>query len=475
MNTIDAVHKLREILASLDPAASHTVIGESSPKVDEIYAPASHAGALDPQVTLVLGARGSGKSFWAGVLGKEETLFEAAKSYPRLGLEKLKVKFGFIGQEGSGSISKDTIDAIIPEGEEKNAGFLWRAVVMRAVSEVVHGGKRKKIKELYQKCKDDSEEWEEELRELDDYLVEKSNIVLIIFDAMDALAYEHNRLEKLLDSLFKVAWSMKSYKAIRLKLFLRHDQISQLNFRFVELPKLRAGETHLVWRGVDLYGMLFLRLYEKNREAMKALLVDTNTNERILRTFNNEQTQAALFVKFAGDYMGSNKNKGKTYSWPINHLGDGHREVTPRSFLALMIQAAKYHPSSDKLVMSPEGIRNGLRKASEIRVEQLALEFPWIKRVLIPLARLQVPCGMDNILSRWEETGTLEAIKKIHAKQSFMLPFESNDKSEAYGELLNTLRVVGVLIERNDGRYDMPDLFRVAARLLKKGGVSPVA
>ena len=29
------------------------------------------------------------------------------------------------------------------------------------------------------------------------------------------------------------------------------------------------------------------------------------------------------------------------------------------------------------------------------------------------------------------------------------------------------------IILRSDGRYDMPDLFRVAARLLKKGGVSP--
>lgn len=33
---------------------------------------------------------------------------------------------------------------------------------------------------------------------------------------------------------------------------------------------------------------------------------------------------------------------------------------------------------------------------------------------------------------------------------------------------------MGVLSRRSDGRYDMPDLFRVAARLLRKGGVAPI-
>ena len=41
-------------------------------------------------------------------------------------------------------------------------------------------------------------------------------------------------------------------------------------------------------------------------------------------------------------------------------------------------------------------------------------------------------------------------------------------------QLIERLIRMGVLTRRADGRYDMPDLFRVAARLLKKGGVAPV-
>ena len=138
-----------------------------------------------------------------------------------------------------------------------------------------------------------------------------------------------------------------------------------------------------------------------------------------------------------------------------------------------MINAAKSNSPPEPMVLSAEGIRHGLREASKIRVEQLALEFPWIRRVLAPLARLQVPCESWQILERWEETQTYIAVIRLDKQKSFMLPFSSSDDEERGEELLIRLKEIGVLTERSDGRYDMPDLFRVAARLLKKGGVAP--
>src|SRR5512134_1435673 len=99
---------IRRSLASLDASAAHTASGESRPKVEEIFAPEQHAGALDPNVSIVLGARGAGKSFWAGVLGNDETRIAAAEAYPHLGLDKLIVRFGFTGVMNDGSISRPT-------------------------------------------------------------------------------------------------------------------------------------------------------------------------------------------------------------------------------------------------------------------------------------------------------------------------------------------------------------------------------
>lgn len=479
MNTLQAAQQLRKNLASLDASASHTVIGHDRPQVEEIYAPEHHAGALDPQVPLVLGARGSGKSFWAGVLGNSDTLKAAAIAYPRLKLDKLEVKFGFIGGEGEGAISKETIDSLVTEGGERHeAPLLWRAVVMRAVKSALNPNDKVRIKNLVETF-DDPEDWEEECRNLDNELFKKKRTVLILFDALDVLAYEHDRLRKLLDALLQVTWSMRGYQSIRIKLFLRDDQVSQLGLRFAELPKLMAGATRLYWHGTDLYGMLFKRLAgdSKGLESLDCLLkkADMPPVSKSLKQGGvlsvDKSVQAALFSCMAGQYMGRTNKKGKTYDWPLRHLSDGHNEVTPRSFLALMINAATHLPSPESLVFSAEGIRHGLREASKIRVEQLALEFPWIRRVLAPLARLQVPCTSDSIKSRWEETETHPAILKLYDKQNFMLPFSSPDEESAYEELLLTLKIIGVLMERDDGRYDMPDLFRVAAKLLKKGGV----
>ena len=81
----------------------------------------------------------------------------------------------------------------------------------------------------------------------------------------------------------------------------------------------------------------------------------------------------------AGAYMASGPygyKKGKTYDWPLNHLGDAFQEVTPRSFLGLMTAAAKRGAAPTDRAFTAEGIRHGLREASKTRVNQLHLEFP---------------------------------------------------------------------------------------------------
>ena len=124
-------------------------------------------------------------------------------------------------------------------------------------------------------------------------------------------------------------------------------------------------------------------------------------------------------------------------------------------------------------VISAEGIRHGLREASRARVNQLELEFPWVKRVLVPLSRLQVPCTASVIRDRWEEIETIPAIFQRAERDEFLPPFDPKAEGSSDERLIATLVRIGILTVRADGRFDMPDLFRVAARLLKKGGVAP--
>ena len=86
--------------------------------------------------------------------------------------------------------------------------------------------------------------------------------------------------------------------------------------------------------------------------------------------------------RLAGLYKGTTNKKGATYDWPYNHLGDAEGKVTPRSFIKLFVEAAKYGQAPAQQVISAEGIRHGLREASKVRVDQLRAEYAWIKRAL---------------------------------------------------------------------------------------------
>lgn len=55
----------------------------------------------------------------------------------------------------------------------------------------------------------------------------------------------------------------------------------------------------------------------------------------------------------------------------------------------------------------------------------------------------------------------------------YLPPFPDIDSSGPE-ELFTALEGIGVMFRRRDDRLDIPDLFRVAARLLKKGGVAPL-
>lgn len=478
---------IRRSLASLDASASHTASGESRPKVEEIFAPEQHAGALDPNVTIVLGSRGTGKSFWAGVLGDDATRRAASGAYPHIGLQNVLVQFGFTGLANDGSIERPTIDRQVVVGQETSrGGLLWRCVVLRALQAALNPkAKKPRISTLMEEY-EDPEEWEEAFSAADRKLAQRRKKLVVVFDALDSIAIEWNRLRALTDALLEVAWSIRGYKSVRAKLFLRPDQMKDLGLRYVEIPKLLAGATNLRWTGTDLYGVLFARLATNSHDNGRAfieLLSDEGISppSRDLKRLRawplsyDRAAQARVFTRLAGAYMGRSHKKGRTYDWPVRHLADGHEEVTPRSFLTLAIEAARSSQQVYDQAITAEGIRHGLREASKTRVNQLDLEFPWIKRALVPLARLQVPCTADVIKLRWRETDTLPAIRRQANEREFLPPFDPRTKRADDDQLIATLVRIGVLVVRTDSRFDMPDLFRVAARLLKKGGVAPSA
>ena len=485
---IEDYSAIRRALGAISGDVSNDAVGAHVAKLEDLYAPATHSAALDPTAPIVLGSRGSGKSFWAGVLGQKETRLAAAEAYPRLGLSKVEVHFGYTGIGGPEGVSMEHIDAAVPDDADiDQAKAFWWATILAAAAR--SAGKTVAKPKNYLNDALDWEARENQLNAHERRLLADGKTLLVVYDALDTVARTWPRRRLLTESLLEVVWAMRAYRAIRLKLFLRTDQIEDDALRFVELPKLREGAVRLTWSGSDLYGLLYSRLaLTADTEARKAfgkllrklgfLVPDVKTIlTRRWPLVSAPDDQQELMVALAGQaYMGQGTyayKKGSTYGWPITHLADSYAEVTPRSFLGMMIAAAKHGAPSADRVISPEGIRHGLRAASKTRVDQLHKEFPWIKGVLAPLAGLLLPQIEDAVFDVWRNANTMNRLMEDARSQNYLPPFPREQRKDEH-HLFIALERIGVMFRRKDDRLDMPDLFRVATKLLKKGAVAPL-
>jgi hypothetical protein len=158
-----------------------------------------------------------------------------------------------------------------------------------------------------------------------------------------------------------------------------------------------------------------------------------------------------------------------------NHLSDAFGQVSPRTFLVAVRAAAENAPNLEGKVIDPKGIQIGLQVASERRVEQLQEDFFWIREALEPLADLQVPCEEKAIYDRWRTAKTIALIEETSKNGKLLAPLEfESTGGVSTRSLLNAMRRLGVAEKRPDGRINVPDIYRVAAKLLRKGGVRPM-
>src|SRR5208282_1016616 len=299
------------------------------------------------------------------------------------------------------------------------------------------------------------------------------------------------RLRMLTKGLLEVTYAMRSYRSLRMKLFLRPEQLDDPAVGFTDLSKLKAGKIDLSWDDVDLYGLFFTRLANEqtSRKAFEEVLSRVRIAIPKSKLFKipsslarNADTQERVFIQIAGQYMGADHRKGKTYTWIPGHLADGFRMVTPRSFLTALRKAAEVSVPAETRVLTVDGIKEGLRAASRVRVDQLKEEYKWIELALIPLAGLRVPCSENEITNRWLHTKTANNIEIEAAEKGYLAPSEmpaiGDDKTTPKSQvrergLLATLFKIGVLEPRPDGRINMPDIFRIGADIIGRGRVAP--
>jgi len=473
---------IREVLESIDPAASHG--SGAPPSVDEVYAPPGHESALDPERVLVIGDRGMGKTFWTWSLVGKASRMHLNDIFPRLGLSNCDVGVGFVGEDmaADGAISTDVFDQLQSQGF--NAELIWRVVILRAVllnQKIVPPADT--FVKLLTWASEDIERFQIALRDVDQGVSHSGRKVVVIFDALDRLGNNWATITERTIALLRVGLALRSYRGIKIKIFMRSDQAADpALFAFPDASKIFGARVDLFWERRDLFGLAYARLAQNQTSKSEfselvryagGLWADSGTLPDVLKHDSN--AQESIFIALAGPYMGSDWRKGKTYTWLHNHLADAHGRVSPRSFLSALRAAALYRPIPEDRLFEPRALQRGVQEASALRVAQLEEEFPWIKDALRPLADLRVPATTEALFDRWLEGSTPEAIARQASRERFLPPIEFGDKPDGASTeaLVEALKRIGVAEARPDGRINMPDIYRVAAKLLRMGGIKP--
>ena len=139
--------------------------------------------------------------------------------------------------------------------------------------------------------------------------------------------------------------------------------------------------------------------------------------------------------------MGRGPKRGFPYTWIPNHLADTEGRVSPRSLLA------------------------ALRTAAEE-------DYPWMHRVLEPLAGMVVPCAFGEIEQCWRHGNVLARLAEEVEQDEVKLP----PRHLAHGAdgVRQDLESLSIFLRMRDGRVNIPDVFRVGYGLGRRGGVKPL-
>jgi hypothetical protein len=482
MTTTEAVRlAVREATATLDQSQSEAGRPEFT------YVPPSHARALDPEATLVEGIRGAGKSFWWAQLASPSHRAFVQEIFPETRLPKaLKVAQGF----GNGLSPTQAPDAEVLSAlaEQYRPRSIWRAVI------AVHAGFTGPflaLKTWTQRVgwiQANPEEFANQLEAADKGLESAGEHLLVLFDALDRLADDWQHINPLAKGLLQVALDVRSTKRIRCKVYLRPDILQDQSITsFPDYSKLLAGKASLEWRRADLYALLFQCLGNatsggaefRNLVADKFDLLGKRNAAgawslpSAMRT--DESQQEALFELIAGRAMGSSTKRGKPYTWLVNHLQDGLNQVSPRSFFAALGTAAIETSHDFALPLDYRGIQRGVQKASEIRVQEITEDYPWVRLVMEPLrANLTVPCYTFEIEKIWKQEGTLEKLESRLRAADTAVKLPPQNRDQGASGILIDLQALG-MVQRMDGkRIQMPDVYRIAYGLGRRGGVKPL-
>jgi hypothetical protein len=457
----------------------------------EIFPVPEHLRALEPEVVLVIGDRGAGKTLLCKALVDSDVRVALARHARGVRVPSGEVQWAFgwpLGRDGPDPRGWRELLQDVAKTDDLVA--VWLAYLLRAMrphltdreaaeTAAVHDARAVDARMVLAAYQQVGVGATAALDALDERLARNDQWLYVAYDELDTLVLEDwNAMSSAIRALvsFWAAYSRR-WRRLRPKLFMRSDFYQHhRDVAGADVAKLAGNRVELRWSDANLYGALIKHVINKRDSGGERSLAGffarsvRTTDDPVLGDIPSlgKAADAKPFVdRLVSEYMGANKGKGLSLRWILDHLRDGNGRAVPRSLVLLIELAAdielRHTRAAGAHLLHHVAVRNALDQVSTEYVRQAEThELRWLdglQRRLQP--RREVP---------WRRRELLKLLGHDFSGQwSVSGARPPGDDAE---EVLDGLLELGVLRARNNDEFDVPDLYLHGLDLRRKGGVA---
>jgi hypothetical protein len=430
---------------------------------------ATHRYALQPDALVVLGGRGAGKTALFKLVNEPRTAARLRSFFEDDRIPEVTWIDAF-SQASMRHPEVGTLEAHAASASDLSLRAFWMTHLLRRVLDEVPGlvGVPAALEAVLGAPVADLAAWlpaaeanlgavSATLDAAERALVSANRSLVATYDNLDRIGQLDPETRRRYTSMLLALWLSLAnrYKKLRGKIFLRDDLFDAAELRFPDATKLRARAETILWDHAALYRVVVRHLATAS-EAMRGWLREVPGLE--LRDRGEfgwvpgempNEVQRNFVGWLAWRVIGKGVLKGATHKWIVNRLQDAHGRVTPRAvlrFFGFAGEAAKKRPAGRwKAPLAPDDLVAALRQTSIERVTEIEEEYPLAMR-------LENLLGMTIPLPR-EETAKRLGTPRVGERG------EITARGDA---ILEELIRLGVLRSGEDGRLDVPDIYRYA-------------
>lgn len=460
--------------------------GEDESRFPRTYLPvAEHLRAMEPDVVLVVGPRGAGKTELFRAVVEKRLLGKVQGRVPgvRLPPDGKTTWLSGYSSRGTSFPSEPQFRTFLQGQPASDELFLdlWLAYLVRVLNNELasteleplfapQGGDITTVANAYRAH---IQRALLALDALDDRLAREGRYIFIAYDELDTLSRNDAVITLRAVRGLVALWAThaRRWRHLRAKVFLRTDLFERAaTAGGADFAKLMANRSELLWSDKNLLMMLTRRLANAGdglrTYCESKLKLEDDGELGFFPVLARADDAKPLVERMVGVYMGAGIKKGLTFRWVLDHIRDGRGHALPRPLVRLFEQGATLqkqsnsHPRWPRL-LEPSVLRRALDKVSSEHVSSALDEWPWLEGLKsrltsvreVPWERREIDRHLDRQMD--DSWGTTEA----------------RPPADSGRDLVEFLVEVGIFRARADGRIDAPDLFLAGLGLKRKGGV----